>query len=526
MRNKIPVAMKKTIIIICSVLLLTYSCSQSDSYKTLKMAEQLMEEHTDSAWNILSGIDTTQLKQGEERALYNLLSVQSQYKLYLPIKSDSLLEYSEDYYNRHGCDYYIANTHYYRGAVLADIGEIAKSAQYLKKAEIYSQIAKHELLKNKVYELLVNVNERASNFILALKYNKKFLESSILLNDSNLICRAYDGVSFVFDKLGQNDSSRFYRAKCNELLPKAKTMIYRFYANDASGLIQEHKYLEAKRLLLKADSIEHTAYQYNMLAEIALFEGDTIQANNYLEKVLRFGLFAESIQAYKKRARLCCRLNQYKEAYRLLSVSDSLTHVYNERVRPISIAMYQQDFDLTQADLEATRQQNRLLITLLVVVILMSSGIIFYLIKVRKLKTVVSKKVTALNEAQNEVERLRLSDENHEKEICQLNTRIQRLSEETAARLGKGKELYEQAMRREPLIHFSGPNEQCLIDYYAYTHAQRFANLLLPYQAPTRRLVTYLLLSDMGLTDKDIQQVLNVSSNTVRSYRHRLSCTK
>lgn len=518
--------MKKTIIIICSVLLLTYSCSQSDSYKTLKMAEQLMEEHTDSAWNILSGIDTTQLRQGEEKALYNLLYAQAQYKLYMPIRNDSLLDYSEVYYDIHGNDYQKAITCYYKGTILSDLGQITKAAAYLKKAETHVQNVNDELLKNKIYEALGDFNEYVSNSMLALKYNKKFLDSSILLDDSDLICRAYDDISIALRWLGQKDSSRFYRAKCNELLPKAKTMIYRFYANDASELMQERKYLEAKQLLLKADSIEHTAYQYNMLAEIALFEGDTIQANNYLEKVFRYGLFAESIQAYKKKARLCCLLNQYKEAYRLLSVSDSLTHVYNERVRPMSIAMYQQEFDLAQADLEATRQQNRLLITLLVVVILMSSGIIFYLMKVRKLKRVVSKKVTALNEAQNEVERLRLSDENHEKEICQLNTRIQRLSEETAARLGKGKELYEQAMRREPLIHFSGPNEQCLIDYYAYTHAQSFANLLLPYQAPTRRLVTYLLLSDMGLTDKDIQQVLNVSSNTVRSYRHRLSCTK
>ena len=206
-------------------------------------------------------------------------------------------------------------------------------------------------------------------------------------------------------------------------------------------------------------------------------------------------------------------------------LSDSLTYAYSDFAKSMSLTTYQKEFDFAQADLEANRQQNRLLIALLVALVIIFSGIIFYLIKVRKLKTVVSKNMAALNEAQNDVERLRQSDESHEKEIDQLNTRIQRLSEKMAQRLGQGKGIFDKIEKREVLKHFSSDDEQCFIDYYAYTYAQRFANLLLPYQAPTRRLVTYLLIHDMGLTDKDIQIVLNVSSNTIRSYRHRLSCS-
>lgn len=36
--------------------------------------------------------------------------------------------------------------------------------------------------------------------------------------------------------------------------------------------------------------------------------------------------------------------------------------------------------------------------------------------------------------------------------------------------------------------------------------------------------MTYLIMVDMGLSGKDVQQVLNVSAVTVRSYRHRLKC--
>jgi hypothetical protein len=184
--------------------------------------------------------------------------------------------------------------------------------------------------------------------------------------------------------------------------------------------------------------------------------------------------------------------------------------------------MFQQEFDLAQAELQASRQENRWLITMLVAIILISGGVIFYLLKIRRLKTVVSRKITELNEAKSEVQLLRQSDENHGKEISLLNMKIQRLSEEMALRIGRGKEIYEIIMQRKPLTHFSTKDEQCLIDYYAYTYAQRFASLLLPYHNPTRRLVTYLLLGDMGLDDKDIEHVLNISSSTIRSYRYRL----
>ena len=107
--------MKKTLSFTLGVIMiLLNSCSLSENYKKLEMAEQLMEEQTDSAWHILCSIDTMQLRQGEERALYYLLLTQAQYKLYIPIKSDSQLDYSEAYYNKQGNDYYIANTNYYK----------------------------------------------------------------------------------------------------------------------------------------------------------------------------------------------------------------------------------------------------------------------------------------------------------------------------------------------------------------------------------------------------------------------------
>lgn len=515
--------MKKTLTItICIIGMLMSSCSQSENYTKLKQVEYLIEENTDSAWRILCDVDTFRLKQGEELALYNLLYAQAQYKLYMPETNDSILTYSIQYYAKHGNNYQKAITYYYKGAIAYDLGEHEKAIENIKHAEYYAKEIDDELLKNKIYDLLCHINENTSNRELAMKYAKLFLKSSIILGDTEQICRAYDDVAIEFRAIKQLDSCRYYRKKCIELLPKTTILTYRYLSNYAEDLIDEGNYEEAKRMLRMADSISHTPYQYNLMASIAMHEQDTANVVRYSKKTIEYNNFGTSIPAYKKLAKLYYQCKEFKKAYDNLYISDSLTYAYSDFSNSMPLTMYQNEFDLVQADLEASRQQNRLLTALLVVVVLMSSGIIFYLMKVRKLKTVVSKNITALTEAKNEMERMKLSGESREKEISQLNTKIQRLNDKMAVRLGRGKEIFEKVEKREELKHFTAEDEQCFIDYYAYTYAQRFANLLYPYHSPTRRLVTYLIMCDMGLKDKEIQQVLHVSSVTVRSYRHRL----
>lgn len=516
-------AMNKTIaIILCGALMIMGGCSPSDNYKSLKTAEQLMEENPDSAWHLLGRIDKTLLKEGKELALYHLLYAQAQYKLYMPETNDSILAYSLRYYTMHGNSHQKATVYYYKSAIAYDLGKREEAVEYIKNAECYAEDTDDELLKNKIFDMLCHINENTANRALALKYAKMFLNSSIVLGDTEQICRACDDVALEFRAIKQYDSCRYYREKCIELLPKTTILTYRYLSNYAEDLINEGKYDEAKRLLLVADSMAHRPYQYNLLADIALHERDTIMARQYWEKSIEYDDYGTSIEAYRKLAVLHYQRHDFRTAYDRMKTSDSLTYAFSEYAKSASLMMYQKEFDLAQADLEASRLQNRWLMALLLSVFLLSGCIIFYLLKARRLKTVVSKNIIALNEAKNEVEHLRQTDENHGKMVSQLNMKIQRLNEEMALRLGTGKEIYEKVVRRESLAGFTADDEQCLIDYYAYTYSQRFASLLLPYQSPTRRLVTYLIMCDMGLSDKEIQQVLRISSSTIRSYRYRL----
>lgn len=507
----------------CPGLVFLSSCkNESECRRQLADVEQVIEQYPDSAWQMLQKIDSASVADGEEKAIYNLLTTALRYRKYLPVPNDSAIRYSSDYFASNGDSYYQATAYYYHGCVLLELGKRMEAMQMMKKAEESADKTGDELLRNKIWEQLYYINSSTSNLQLAMSYARKFLQSSLIIKDTFSICRAYDDIAVVFLRRNLRDSCRLYREKCRMLAEKAHVKYGRLMTNQASDLMEEGKYEKAKQLLYEANRMEQRSNQFLMLGKIARSEGDTLKARQYLETALRATDRQFDVLIYKELSDLQYEQQNYKESRRMLWLADSLVYVQSDQAQSLPLTLLQQEYDQSIASLEASQRLNRWLAGLLLVIACLSASVIFYLLKARKLKTVVSKSIVALNEAKNEVERLRQTDENHGKMVNQLNMKIQRLNEEMALRLGTGKEIYEKVVRREPLAGFTADDEQCLIDYYAYTYSQRFASILLPYQLPTRRLVTYLIMCDMGLSDKEIQQVLRISSSTIRSYRYRL----
>lgn len=84
----------------------------------LAAADSLMEEHPDSAYMILSGMDHKKLTNDEDMALYGLLYTQSRDKNYLTLEDDSLIGYSVKYYKDMDDPDHLARSYYFLGRVL------------------------------------------------------------------------------------------------------------------------------------------------------------------------------------------------------------------------------------------------------------------------------------------------------------------------------------------------------------------------------------------------------------------------
>ena len=111
-------------------------------------------------------------------------------------------------------------------------------------------------------------------------------------------------------------------------------------------------------------------------------------------------------------------------------------------------------------------------------------------------------------------------------EINRLNQQLTKLQEASMMRIGKGKQYYDLIKAGGTMKNISIDDEQCFIDYYAYTFPQEYHRLTAAYSSHTLRHTTFLILSEMGFSDKDICRILFVKDSTIRNYRLRISRKK
>ena len=503
------------------------SCYRSSSYhQQLEQAELIIEDHPDSAKAILQTIPTSLIGK-EERALHNMLMTMANYKLYIPFTNDSLISHSVTYYSESGNKNLLASALYYKGAINYD--ELKKSdiaVQYLKKAEELSETGDDELLKNKIYELLQTINYNSQNYLIALEYSNKFLESSLKLNEPRLLARSYDHLSCNYLNIGKNDIadslvriSLLYINKCKE---EDKGYVYGNYAN---SLMERKQYSEAKQYLDMAIQAHPFPNHYIMLGKISKLEGDTLQARLHWEKAMTFDNQRFTIKAYKLLGEMYAEQHRYPLAFQMMEKADSVKDVWHEQMRTAQLTEIQHRYDAAILEKALTERKN-LWLTIatiaLVVLVLALMTVVYFSKKVKEYKGIINEDIEQIYQAEQKIELLQSTGEDSERKMTVLKEQIERFKESSAQRLGRGKDIYEAIVNGERIHELTKAREQDLIDYYAYTFSKQFHALILPYQKLTLRHTTYLVMQQMGLDDRKIAEILNVTDSTIRNYRHRL----
>lgn len=127
--------MKKLLPIITIFLLLNITgCHKERVNSDLLVAESVMESKPDSAYRILTGIDSAILSSDINKAKYCLLMTQAMVKNYVPFDSDSLISFAVDYYTDHPTDSDLMKSLFYKGEYIYDHGNFEKSTECVLKS--------------------------------------------------------------------------------------------------------------------------------------------------------------------------------------------------------------------------------------------------------------------------------------------------------------------------------------------------------------------------------------------------------
>lgn len=507
--------------------LLFVACNHFSGYHhQLKEIETVIESYPDSAWTLLSRLPATLLSDGEERAMYNLLLTEAKYKLYKSFNDDSLISYSVDHYEKNGNLIKLAVAYYYQGAVYRELNDIDKAILFLKKAEELAEKNDDELLKNKIYETLYNINSKYNNFSLARKYADLLLKSSLKMDSLGIAARAFGYISNVFMDTGNKDSASYYMRQGINMLEKCDAQTKgHLMANYASILVSNKQYAEAKEYIDKAMQFSSLPIEHILLGIIYENMNDTLQARINYEKATTFNDPSYSVPAYQYLSRLYYKNRDYKLALSMWAKGDNLNFSYQENKYKTQLAEIQGRYDNAALENVLTEQKNRWLsiaviaLTAFAVALL---GILYFRKRNETYKGIINKNIEQIYQKEQKIKLLESQGQEFEHEVETLREQVEKMKQSTIQNLGKGKTVYDAVKDKGRLVDFSKDKEQAFVDYYAFTFSEQYHAMIAPYKSPTLRHTTYLVMRQMGLDDKTIRNLLNVSDSTIRNYRYRL----
>ena len=123
----------------------------------------------------------------------------------------------------------------------------------------------------------------------------------------------------------------------------------------------------------------------------------------------------------------------------------------------------------------------------------------------------------------NQINQLTFQTTNNTIEIGQLTQQLNQLQYVNSMHLGRGKEILDAVKAGGNMKNISIDDEQCFIDYYAFCNPTKFHKLINHYVSITLRHTTFLILSEMGYSDKEICDILFIKNSTIRNYRMRIN---
>ena len=517
--------MRRTFCLISIVALLAFGCQTHRSNKSLAEVDSLVvAELYDSAYHLVNTKFEPSYFSPEEKAHYDLLRVQTSMLVNKPIESaDSLLDGVISYYNQHVSHERLADAYYYKAIGAYKAKDPQQSIMLYKKAELHAKQSGNLYQQFKIAEGISFVNNRCANFDLQLEYAKKALELSKVLGHKNWIAYSLSKIEMAYFKLGMEDSAMYYLNQIPSYIKYVDKKDLPSFLTEMGILLKDHFPQKAKNYFNESLKYRDLTTTYSNLADIAYDEGNHEEAYLYWKKAL-------NVKGATRKDLIYANLIEYEiEHGRTDSISDYLSHIIhihdsveaslkNTAVRDIQ-AHFDQEIAIHEKDQTIIKWQWGILATILVIVVLA----VYTIIKRYKANMVLKNYQMQIIDYTNQIREMELASEDYSKQIETLSQEVRQIMDEKSPRLSEGRMLYDSVMESKPIIRWSADDEKKFIEYYTATNYRTVDRLR---KEPRKEKLTdhkllYLLLKEMGKTDKEVCDIMGLSDNGLRSIRNR-----
>ena len=528
----------KSIIILLGVLLLL-GCQKGSVNEQLAQVDNLItEELFDSAYHMVNSVEESSIHNKDAKAHYDLLRVQTAYLVNHPmVSSDSLLDVVIAYYQQHMDKEKLTDAYYYK-AVGANLRQDYNHSILLyKNAEQLASQTQNKRQQYKIAEGISYVNRMSKNYDLQLKYAKEALDLAMRLNNGNWIAYSIYAVEYAYSNLGMEDSARLYLEKIPTYLKYVDKKELPVLLTDMGYLFMEEKPELAKKYLIESLSYKELTSTYSYLADIFYDEGDHKKAQAYWQKALlvndaspKDDVIRNLIEYDIERGKLDSISERVTE---IIAIRDSIDQqLSNNTIRDLQ-SRFDHEVMIHKKDRAISRWQVVFCLLLLIMVALIS----LFMKKRDRAKIRLQKSQMDIYDLTLQIQKLeetnnglKLNNEEKAQEIeanmekiRSLNKQIEQIMDEKAPRLEQGRMRYDQIMKNETTKHWNKNDFDMFLEYYTAINYRTVERLKRASRIVklTRSRLFYLILIEMGKTDKEIIQIMSISQETLRGYRHR-----
>ena len=286
---------EKNILFILTILLLLActACYRSTRHVTehLSQAEELIWTAPDSALHLLESISASRHLTGKEQADYALLLSLAQYRCYIPVSSDSLINLAIEYYkdkndaDKKGAAFYV------KGCILEEYcKDIPNALLAYKEAETCIPDMDDKQYVARIYSSLGYVNKKSFHFEPAKEYYQKAVQANIDGKDTVAYASNLLNLSTLYYTLHQADSAN----RCINTLIDADSLNdldlqVKIYNNIANRKIFEKNYAEAEKYLIHAIRLSSPHFPNKLslgLANLYAYTGQKEKADSLFTHLL------------------------------------------------------------------------------------------------------------------------------------------------------------------------------------------------------------------------------------------------
>ena len=513
-------------LVIISAILLCGCGNQSISHKLSVIDSLVSAESYDSAYYEVMTINPETFNSSEDKAHYNLLLTRASCLTGKTLPPDSIIDYSIAFYEKSNQKEKLCDAYYYKAEAKTSKGEYDQAITLAKQAEALAKQMNNAKQQYKIAELIAYMNGVCGNNDTQLQYARESMKYALETKKKNWIAMSYARICEAYQAKEKNDSALFYADKVISNISNADTADLPYLLNAAGFAYIEKDIAKAKVFFEQslsnkplARTMENLAYIYYIegnegkayeLWKQAMVTEDDAPKDRILFNILQYDLEHHNI------------MDVSKQIYDIYAIKDSLNDVLKDR----SILKIQQEYDKQVAHEQHEQEVLRWVVAVLVllVIILLLIGYIQY--RRHKAKLLLAEQQMTISNYLNEIKNLKDHREGTEQQIADLNQKINDLIEQDSPRLYRGKMLYDHIMQNGTTVSWGKDDYQCFVDFYKANDLSTYNKIVKKDHPKTIHNTFFLILYAIGKTDKQVQTIMAITQEAIRSTRFRIKNNK